>query len=649
MSKLSVSQSIIKAKSCVKKGRIEEAKNIYQQILKAFPSNRRAQEGLANLGRINQNFGPKNVPQDKIEQLMSFYKRGQMPKTVTLAQELIKNYPDQFILWNLLGAANISLNQTSNALAAFKKVTELNPDYADGFNNLGLTLQSTRRFGEAISCYKKALSIKPDFADAHNNLGNALKDEGNLKEAIKAYKKAISLRPNYAEAHNNLGVVFQEEGALTKAISCYKKALSIKPDFADAHNNLGNALKDEGNLKEAIKAYKKAISLRPNYAEAHNNLGVVFQEEGALTKAIECYKKAFSIKPNFADAYYNIANTLKEQRKLNEAIQTYKKAISLRPDYVEANYNLSLVYLLNGKLEKGLKLYEWRYRKKREIRTRAPREKLYWNGLEPIKGKRFLVYEEQGLGDIIQFCRYLPLLRKMGADLSFQVTKKLHSLIQTMDGDLKLTSSLPDEKELDFEAPLMSLPFLLNTTIKTIPNKIPYLFANPKKAVLWSKSFNEENFKVGVCWQGSKNKIDVGRSFPLSLFEGISRLENVELISLHKGEGEKQINDIKFNLTTLGDDFDVGEDSFIDTTAVMVSCDLIISSDTAIAHLAGALGKPTWVALKYIPDWRWMLEGDSNPWYPTVKLYRQRKQGDWQHVFDSMRRDLKLCLEMKRN
>ncbi len=581
MSKLSVSQSIIKAKSCVKKGRIEEAKNIYQQILKAFPSNRRAQEGLANLNRINQNFGPKNVPQDKIEQLMSFYKRGQMPKTVSLAQELIKNYPDQFILWNLLGAANISLNQTSNALVAFKKVTELNPDYADGFNNLGLTLQSIRRFGEAINCYKKALSIKPDFADAHNNLGNALKDEGNLKEAIKAYKKAISLRLNYAEAHNNLGVAFQEEGA--------------------------------------------------------------------LTEAIECYKKAFSIKPNFADAYYNVANTLKEQRKLNEAIQTYKKAISLRPDYVEANYNLSLVYLLNGKLEKGLKLYEWRYRKKREIRTRAPREKLCWNGLEPIKGKRFLVYEEQGLGDIIQFCRYLPLLRKMGADLSFQVTKKLHSLIQTMDGDLKLTSSLPDEKELDFEAPLMSLPYLLNTTIKTIPNKIPYLFANPKKAELWSKSFNEENFKVGVCWQGSKNKIDVGRSFPLSLFEGISRLENVELVSLHKGEGEKQISDIKFNLTTLGDDFDIGEDSFIDTTAVMVSCDLIISSDTAIAHLAGALGKPTWVALKYIPDWRWMLEGDSNPWYPTVKLYRQRKQGDWQHVFDSMRRDLKLCLEMKRN
>ena len=244
MSKLSVSQSIIKAKSCVKKGRIEEAKNIYQQILKAFPSNRRAQEGLANLGRINQNFGPKNVPQDKIEQLMSFYKRGQMPKTVTLAQELIKNYPDQFILWNLLGAANISLNQTSNALAAFKKVTELNPDYADGFNNLGLTLQSTRRFGEAISCYKKALSIKPDFADAHNNLGNALKDEGNLKEAIKAYKKAISLRLNYSEAHNNLGVVFQEEGALTKAIECYKKAFSIKPNFADAYYNIANTLKE---------------------------------------------------------------------------------------------------------------------------------------------------------------------------------------------------------------------------------------------------------------------------------------------------------------------------------------------------------------------------------------------------------------------
>ena len=167
--------------------------------------------------------------------------------------------------------------------------------------------------------------------------------------------------------------------------------------------------------------------------------------------------------------------------------------------------------------------------------------------------------------------------------------------------------------------------------------------------MLWSNRFTRNNFKVGICWQGSKNKIDVGRSFSLSLFEDISRLKNIELISLHKGEGEKQISDIKFDLTTLGDDFDAGGDSFIDTAAVIVNCDLIISSDTAIAHLAGALGKPTWVALKYIPDWRWMLERNNSPWYPTVKLYRQKKQGDWEHVFDSMRRDLKSWLEMKKN
>ena len=581
MSKLSVSQSIIKAKSYAKKGKIEEAKNIYELVLKAFPKNKRAQEGLANLAKFNQNFGPQDVPQDKVEQLISFYKQGQMATTVNLAQELLSQYPEQFILWNLLGAANISLNQTSNALAAFKKVTELNPYYPDGFNNLGLTLHRTRRLEEAISCYNKALSLKPNFADAHNNLGNSLKDQGKLKEAIKAYVKAISLRPDYAEAHNNMGVALQEDDAFKEAIECYEKALSIKP--------------------------------------------------------------------NFADAFYNIANTLKDQGELDWAIQTYKKAISLRPDYVEANYNLSLAYLLNGEFEKGLKLYEWRYRKKKEVRTRAPRKTLYWKGLGAIKGKRFLVYEEQGLGDIIQFCRYLPLLKKMGADLTFQVTEELHSLLQTIDVDLKLTSSLPSEKQIDFETPLMSLPHLLNTSLETIPKNIPYLSADPMKAMLWSNRFTRNNFKVGICWQGSKNKIDVGRSFSLSLFEDISRLKNIELISLHKGEGEKQISDIKFDLTTLGDDFDAGGDSFIDTAAVIVNCDLIISSDTAIAHLAGALGKPTWVALKYIPDWRWMLERNNSPWYPTVKLYRQKKQGDWEHVFDSMRRDLKSWLEMKKN
>lgn len=402
---------------------------------------------------------------------------------------------------------------------------------------------------------------------------------------------------------------------------------------------MGNALRDSRKLNEAEEMYKKSISLKPNYAQAYNNLGICFQYQDKIIEAIEAYNTCILLKPDYAYAFNNLAGSYKDEGNFDEALNTYEKALLINPDYSEAHYNSSFIYNLKGDFEKGLELYEWRLKRK-DSKARSPRDHLIWDGIKSISGKKFFVYEEQGLGDMIQFCRYLPLLKEKGAEVTFKVQTKMHDLIQTMDSNIVLVDSDPNDNEIDFESPLMSLPYLFKTNLDTIPSSKSYLFANHDKVISWGNRLTKPTFKIGICWQGSINNIDFGRSFPLSLFEDISKLSNVELISLHKGEGEKQIKDINFDLTTLGEDFDSGENAFIDTAAVMANCDLIITSDTAIAHLAGALGCRTWVALKKVPEWRWMLDRPDSPWYPNMKLYRQEELGNWKYLFDTMKKNL---------
>ena len=301
---------------------------------------------------------------------------------------------------------------------------------------------------------------------------------------------------------------------------------------------------------------------------------------------------------------------------------------------------MGLTHLCQGSFEEGFNFNEWRLKKKKRTATPA-RANFIWDGKQSLNNKRFVAYEEQGLGDIIQFCRYLPFLERKGAVVTFKVNPALHSILQSMDSNVIFSSNSPDETQIDFEAPLLSLPPLFGTHLDTIPSTNRYLYADHDRTKAWGERLRTDRFKIGICWQGSKTKIDVGRSFPLSLFEDISKAPNVELISLHKGEGERQIEGISFELTTLGADFDFGDDAFLDTAAVMMNCDLIITSDTAVAHLAGALGRQTWVALKHVPDWRWMLDRSDSPWYSTMTLYRQKTPGDWASVFDAMNRDLR--------
>ena len=341
MAKLSVDQALLKAKSHAKKGEIEEAEKLYKDVLRAFPKNKRAQQGLVALNKTKPPGATELPPQETINQLINLYNQGQLAAVVGQAKDLIKQYPETFIIWNILGAAQQGLGKNADASMAFKRVTELNPNYEDGYSNLGLSLKEQGKLEEAIEAFKKALLIKPDFAEAYNNMGYTLNEQSKLEEAIEAFKKALSIKPDYAAAYNNMGNNLTKQGKFEDAIEAFKKALLIMPDYAEVHNNMGYTLKEQGKLKEALVAFKKALAIKPDYAAAYNNMGNALRDQGKLNEAIANYEKALSIKSDYALAYNNMGIALQDQGKMEEAVEAYNKALSVKPDFDEAFLNLS--------------------------------------------------------------------------------------------------------------------------------------------------------------------------------------------------------------------------------------------------------------------------------------------------------------------
>ena len=358
MAKLSVDQALLKAKSHAKKGEIEKAQKLYQAVLQAFPKNKQAQQELVALNKHKQPAATQGPPQEAINQLINLYNQGQLGAVVEQAQALTEQYPEAFVVWNLLGAASAQTGKLAQAINALQRVIAIKPDSADAYNNMGNALQDLGELEEAIASYEKALSLKPDYVEACYNKGITLQGQGKLGEAIASYEKALSLKPDHIEVYNNIGNALQDQGKLYEAIASYEKALSLKPDYAEAHNNMGVALKDQGKFDEAIAPLQKALSLKPDYAEAHNNMGVALQSLGKLEEAIASYEKALSLKPDYVDAYYNKGNALQNQSKFEEAIACYNKALSLKPDYAEAHDNMGATFHKLGELEEAIAYYQ---------------------------------------------------------------------------------------------------------------------------------------------------------------------------------------------------------------------------------------------------------------------------------------------------
>jgi tetratricopeptide (TPR) repeat protein len=513
---------------------------------------------------------------------------------------------------------------------------------ADALAYLGELYMAQGRFPEAATAFQQVLRLRPHFAEMYSNLGITSAQQGQLDEAVANFQQALALKPDYPEAHNNLAIVLVQREQLDEAIRHYGEALRLRPDYAEAHNNLGIALARQKKLSEAMASYRQALRLRSDYAEAHNNLGAALETLGQLQDAVASYGQAVRLKPNYVEAHNNLGASLDSLRHLEDALSSYGQAVWLKPDYADAHRNRALLWLLLGDFEQGWPEYEWRWRC--QGITMPPFRQPLWDG-SPLEGRTVLLHAEQGLGDTLQFIRYAPLVQQQGGKVLVQCQPPLLSVLARCAGIDHLVgqnSALPD---FDVHAPLLSLPGLLRTALATIPAQIPYLSADASLVEHWRAQLDslsaqgegEESgtFRIGIAWQGNpQHKKDRQRSLPLASFEPLARLPGVQLFSLQAGPGTEQLAEIRdhFPVIDLGSRFNL--ESFEDAAAVVKGLDLILSVDSAIVHLAGALGRTTWTLLPFAADWRWLLGREDSPWYPTMRLFRQKVPGDWDGVFE---------------
>ena len=395
-----------------------------------------------------------------------------------------------------------------------------------------------------MASYDKALAIKPDYAEALNNRGIALKELKRLDEALASFDKALAIKPDYAEALNNRGIALKELKRFDEALASYDKALAIKPDYAEALNNRGNALQELKRLDEALASYDKALAIKPDYAEALYNRGNALRELKRLDEALASYDKALAIKPDYAEALYNRGNVLRELKRLDEAVASYDKALAIKPDFADAIFNRGTFALLTGDLAAGWSDYEYRWDIKeapsRKIRASFPS----WRG-QNVSEKSMIVFEEQGFGDTIQFSRYLKPLAELGAHVTFLVRPSLVALMRPFAQAVRVLAAYPTGEVFDYQSALLSLPLAFDTTLESIPAETPYLGAEPERVRKWKDRLGDQGFKIGIAWQGSKAaETDVGRSFALAEFLGLSQLPNVRLISLQKDDGVEQLHDL---------------------------------------------------------------------------------------------------------
>jgi tetratricopeptide (TPR) repeat protein len=574
---------------------------------------------------------------------------GKQEEAIAVYQYALRLEPGRAQAHNNLGRALLVQDRLEEAQASFAQALLLRPDYPEAIRNRGeasrrqgVVLLQQNRLDAARTCFELAVKCNADDAEAHNNLGVVHRLQKRLDEAAVCFHRALALQPEYAGAHNNLGRVCEDRQRLDEAVARYRLALCYQPSDASVHNNLGNGLVALHRADEAIPAYQQAIKLLPHEPVYHSNLANALTLAGRPEDGEDCCRRALELRPGYVDALQNKAITLAAQGRIEEALTDNAEALRLDPNHAAARNCRALWWLQCGAFERGWPEYEWRWRiagaRRREF-AQPP-----WDGT-PLAGRTILLYCEQALGDTIQFIRYAPLVKALEAYVIVECQSSLVRLLSSCAGIDQLLPRGSPLPQFDLQAALLSLPGLLGTTLQTIPASAPYLAAEPELADLRRRELsNTGSFKVGIAWQGSPTfPGDRLRSVPLRLFAPLARVQGVQLFSLQKGPGRDQIREAQrsFNVTDLGCKLDEGGAAFVDSAAVMTALDLVITTDTSVAHLAGALGVPVWVALSFGADWRWLLKRDDCPWYPTMRLFRQRQAHYWEEVFERMTEELR--------
>ena len=619
-------QAIEAALNFHKAGKLREAEELCRRVLRADPVNG---DALHLCGVIAHQSGDSQAAAELIGRAI-------------VAQ------PANPLFFNNRGLALAAQSRFSEAEADYRRALALNPDFARAHNNLGIVLKEMGRLHEAEVCHAQALALRPDYAQAHYALGVVAQELGRPGQAEHAFRTALALKPDYPAAQNALGLVFKALGRPGDAEQCFRQALALNPELAEAHCNLGGLLRELRRTREAAASLRTAIALKPSLAQAHNNLGLVQRDMGQLQQAEQSYLESLAINPEQAETFNNLGALQQETLRLDDAQGSYRRALELNPAFDLAAVNHALLLLMRGDYGTGLPLYERRlqcldswnaagYHVILPMLSRLPR----WQG-EEVSGSRLLVWTEQGLGDSLMMMRYLKPTRDRGfSRLTVCCEPELARLMQVVAGvdDVIAKAGPLRVQDFDCHCPMMSLPFAHGTRPGTIPAEVPYLRVPPAIARKWARNFESDDIggarllRIGLVWAGGRgNPGDEARSIPLSAFSELFGNERLLVVSLQKGRAAGDAPASRWNIRDWMDECQ----DLLETAALVEQLDLVVSIDTAVAHLAGALGKPVWLLNRLQSDWRWMLDREDSPWYPTMKIFRQTDRNSWDEVIGAM-------------
>jgi tetratricopeptide (TPR) repeat protein len=609
-------------------------------------------------------------------------KMGQFQEAIECYGRALKIEPEVTDAHYYWGNALRAQNRLEEAVLEYRAALPRMDASHLAFYNLANALRDLGRHEEAIPNYREAIRVEPAFVKAYTNLGNVCKDLGRLGEAEAVHREAIRLKPDYAQAYHNLAIVLELQGRLAEAEANYRLTISIMPEFQDARIALARVLMNLDKLDEAVATLQSAeespkcldawikvadklrtqrrygeaivhiqrVLQKSPSAEAYNSLALVFSSQGRLSEAARSFRQALSLKPDYAEAHSNLGVALECQGDYAEGMREFNLALAIRPNFAHAQMNRALSLLRRGELERGWQEYEWRWACD-DRKNKSPSSPL-WLG-QPMPNQTILLLAEQGLGDTLQFIRYAAMVKQCCGRVVLQSQKPLLSLIAQCPGVDVFVAHDEPLPEHDCHLPLMSLPRVFDTTLAAIPAVVPYLFADDSLVAAWRERLADLNgFRVGIAWQGNPDySCDIYRSAPLRYFAPLANVPGARLLSLQKGKGADQLRDVAADLRilSLSPEADVAAGPFMDTAAIMKNLDLVISTDTAIVHLAGAMGIPVWVALAAVNDWRWLETREDSPWYPTMRLFRQETWGDWETVFARIAAELKAVIEGDRS
>ncbi len=560
----------------------------------------------------------------RITRAKALHRAGEVDGAIQIYRQLVAQRPDDPQILSLLGVALLQSGQTADGIGLLERSLHLRPDQPHALSNVAVGLCALRRPGDAIRQLDRAIALKPDFPGAHYQRAVALRDLGRLHEALTGFDRAIELDPEFSAAYNERGKTRLDLDQTGAALADFVQSIALDPDNADAPYNLGGACHRARRFEEAVASYTRALELNPGLAAAYNNRGRALRALARPADALSDYDRAIALDPQCAEAHNNRGVALQALRRLDDSLASYQRAVALKPDLADATWNMALLNLLRGNFETGWTLYESR----RSLQTQRTFAQPQWRGETPIQGRTLLIHAEQGLGDTIQFCRYVPLLTQRQCRVVLDVPAKLTSLLSTLEAPFQLVAQGGALPPFDLHCPMLSLPLAFRTRLETIPSVTPYLFADVHKSAAIHRALGAKTVpRVGLVWSGgAAHEEDHNRSIRLAQLQDLMDLP-IEFHSLHREyrdvdlallQGSSRIHDHRHELA-----------DFSDTAALISAMDVVVSVDTAVAHLCGALAKPVWMLLSYSADFRWLLDRPDSPWYPTAILFRQRAPGDW--------------------